>query len=191
MNIDEEKLIMRLTTHDQEGYEAHRQSLEKMLKDCEIKPADCDKCTNRCPVSGDCLNPECIDLPGRRSYFKPPVNELDKLFIGAPMMVHYHKRQPTPSIKLDTFHGWKNKVIVGDSEHYVQGLIRLPTVKELLDNKWVNKWFAPWETMPEELKELRFQVWFKSGNLTIYEKGVWVNINNWPDVKAIQILEDW
>lgn len=115
---------------------------------------------------------------------KPEQNELDNLFIGAPVMS-----------KNDVFN--KDAIWVLGKVRDTNMLdlidnIRLPTVEELIDNGWVNKWFAPWVEMPEKLMLLHVLLRIKTIDpfvirISELENSAW----SWGNVEAIMILGDF
>lgn len=140
----------------------------EILKDCEIK-VNCADC-----VGDDCGM--CPDQPlDKFTHFKPKQNELDNLFIGAPVMVKsltsndYYLSNYNPKATID--HALKR--------------LRLPTVEEAPRNVWLAKWLK----MPVELKKFNVLYRYKCSDVEY----CLVDGNaafGWDKVEAIMILED-
>ena len=107
---------------------------------------------------------------------KPKQNELDKLFIGAPVFCSLCSY--TDHIRMFNY----GNIPI----NYHQTPIRLPTVEEAPRNVWL----APWLEMPEELYNLKVLLWGTNDDIKLYSKGR-CEPNNiaWENVEAIMILE--
>jgi len=156
MNIDEKKLEDLLTTT---GF--------NLVKGCEIKPADCDGCQNKNIKCGICK--DSLDLI---SHFKPKQNELDKLFIGAPVIQCCEQSECYPIVYLSN-----HKTVANCN-------IRLPTIKEAPRNVWL----APWHKQPEKLINLNAYVKLKDMDMLSPIDNWFVS---WDDVEAVMIMEDF
>ena len=95
------------------------------------------------------------------------LNELDKLFVGAPVMAG------------NSLSKWHHK----DYFHHSVKL-RLPTVKEAPRNVWL----APGLEMPEELNQLQVIVRFNTNQFYVLSV---LGDFDWEDVEAVMILEDF
>lgn len=158
MNIDMDKLKTK-TDLDSKAYD--------IIDECEIKPVDCSGCYFQSNF-GSCQNCSV----NKQNLFKPKHNELDKLFVGAPVM------------KLSIHQG--NEVWDCIFCQYIENLTsehyKLPTVEEAPRNVWL----APWVDAPEELESLICWCRIK-GNVDLYNyQGVL-----WNEVESIMILEDF
>ena len=166
MNIDLKKLA------DEVGpLEMRFGSVRALLYKCEIPPVDCNECES--PKEFDNKMSECaycINNPHFENNFKQKQNELDKLFIGAPVMA----KQPMISNEV-----W-GLVTHEKDDCLMKGLYRLPTVKEAPRNVWL----APWLKMPEELNKLKVILINEAGD-------VYIHAFKWEHAVAVMILEEF
>lgn len=173
MNVD----IKKLNDIDQLTKFMH------LIVGCEVKLEECSKC-HEGEIKNSLLCMCCESNPGLQNNFNPKQNELDKSFIGAPLMCR--------DISFDgdntDWHLSKSgdRVMTSDPD-CVQ--CRLPTVVESPRNTWL----APWVNMPKELNNSNLNVWLK-----IKGKSHPVNFGNyycqggeWKNVTGVMILEDF
>jgi len=170
MNINEDILQGILADN---GIYASEQ--EAVFKAIEIKPVDCDGCDNNTSVI-QCSS--CRHNKNAVDNFKPKRNELDNLFVGAPVMVCGLGREA--EFEQLTYNG-RLKFYVNDE------IIKLPTIGESPRNVWL----APWLEMPEELKNLNTIIRISKVDTMHYEDGFEVyNDGRWSDVEAVMIIEE-
>jgi len=151
--------------------------MKVMLKECEIDNKDCEKCAIIYYPKGKTCN-NCYTRPTLVDNFVEKQNELDGLFIGAPIM-HIDTPASIDAPKLEYY----NK-----THHFMRKqLVRLPTIKQCPRNTWL----APWSKMPKELYELNVLLWAKNGEIILFIKGK-CEPNNvaWKNVIKLQIIED-
>ena len=169
MNINEDILQGILADN---GIYASEQ--EAVFKAIEVKPVDCDECKNSASNNGG-YEPCSACSRFYSDCFEPKHNELDNLFIGAPVMMKYS--------------GIANDMesLVTYSDGFTgHEYTRLPTVAESPRNVWL----APWLEMPEELNELVVLFRYESNDAIIYDKGEIFSTSNWHNVEAVMILEE-
>jgi len=174
MNIDETKFEKEINS----GWT--RYDLLKLLTDCEVDFIDCNECGNKNITCHACKHRK--DAP---DMFKPKQNELDKLFIGAPVMVKDLSGQKSvlKSFHYKTIHNYYTELGSPCAWNYC----RLPTVEEAPRNVWL----APWFEMPKELMELKVLLWAKNGDIGFYGKGRCdPNVIAWNNVIKLQIIEE-
>lgn len=164
MNIDRKKFLSLL----EQDMVMDDETIHDYLNDCEIK-RDCNKCTLKNNF-GSCQNCSV----NKSDLYQEEQNELDNLFIGAPVMMERYEDK------------W-------ELSDYCDGSIyklRLPTVAESPRNVWLAKWL----TRPSELiMNVYVRMPFKGGISNIIplnklKEGTWWC---WDKVEAVMILEDF
>jgi len=147
----------------------NRDIIKSQFLTCEIK-RKCFECGEVQFVDNPkCVN--CFSSPNLTDNFKPEQNELDKLFIGAPVMVD------------DSLNTWYHK----DYFHHSVKL-RLPTIEESPHNTWL----VPPLEMPVELENLTICIRYKPEDKIIVCQPTinWLK-SMWKEIQAFQIIEDF
>ena len=139
---------------------------EAVFKAIEIKPVDCDECKNSASNNGG-YEPCSACSRFYSDCFEPKHNELDSLFVGAPVIIG-------------------SDMITTPYYKETKRAFRLPTVKESPRNVWL----APPLEMPD-LIDHKVLLWAKDGEIMCCPEDYWPPTSvNWDNVKAIMILKE-
>ena len=115
------------------------------------------------------------------------INELDSLFIRAPIIVNYNNIYRPAIYNRTMTNGQYDIYIEGHLDNDLVSEIRLPTIKEAPRNTWL----APWLELPDSLIELNLLLWAKNGSIRqIYKGRCKLNDIAWKNVIKLQIIED-
>ena len=168
MNINEDLLQGILADN---GIYASEQ--EAVFKAIETKPVDCDECVMGKHNKISCQT--CKHYKDAKDYFKPKRNELDNLFIGAPVMMIVEDgiTDVMPTTYPNVYRGFRS---------------RLPTIEEAPRNVWL----APWLEMPNEILETHYLAKYRTTkNIGSYKKNHGLHPENWSDVEAVMLIEEF
>jgi len=131
-----------------------------------INERKCFKCGEiQSTTNPNCIS--CIHSPNLTDNSVPIINELDGLFIGAPIVLNHADNK----VRINYYDGISKA-----------NIDRLPTVKESPSNIWL----APWSRQPEELKELNIWCKVKNDNNLYKLAG-----SLWEEVVALMIVKDF
>ena len=152
-----------------------KQALLQVWNECEAQADTCEECSTLYmgaifPCNVCSINPKIVDR------FTQKKDDLYNLFIGAPVMVLNHSKAGY------FMSGYSPK-------NFTKRDIKLPTVAELKDNNWINKWFAPWPEMPPELKKIKCLHKMKDGSF--FESIDEIPQSVWANITAIMIVQDF
>jgi len=161
MQIDRAKFLKEFV-----GGAIAESTLVELLHTCEIKPVDCDTCDGEA-----CM--DCTELKSLSNNYNAKLNELDKIFIGAPVMLTHANGEYLPY----EYQG------ASDLKNYTY---RLPTVEEAPRNVWL----TPWLEKPKKLKEYTILIRYCIEDVEHVDKEHSVSFC-WDEVEAVMIMEDF